>query len=244
MGSTPTRPNTKKIHVVLDFDGTVSVDDVGDLLFKTFGQFEPIHSELLEGKISVAEYYRQSVQLLNDTCTPEKLLEWAIDCEVDPGFVDLVKLCRDREASVSIVSDGFDVYIKPIIEKAGVGLVEVSCNRLSWNKGWTPQFPGATESCSCFCASCKRNEVIGKVADGDVLVYVGDGMSDRCAAEHSDIVFAKDSLAAYCTEKRIPHHPFKTLHDVQRMMSTRFARKDFPRRRQALLARQAAFISE
>ena len=47
-----------------------------------------------------------------------------------------------------------------------------------------------------------------------VTVFVGDGMSDRYAAACADVVFAKDTLAAFCDNASIPYTPFDTLAAV------------------------------
>ena len=45
-------------------------------------------------------------------------------------------------------------------------------------------------------------------------MYVGDGISDRCGAEASDLVFARRGLAAYLDERGCPYEPFETFHEV------------------------------
>lgn len=238
-------PTDARIHLVLDFDGTVTLKDTGDELFRTFGQFEPIHTELLNGQMSVAEYYRRSVAMLPPDLSPESIHTWALSYEVDPGLQSLVALCQRNSVKVSIASDGFDAYIGPILEQAGLANILVHCNRLEHSEGgWSAVFPGATESCTCFCASCKRNAVLSSLAEGDLLIYVGDGRSDTCAAQHADVIFAKHHLAAWCTEQRIPHHPFKTLHDVRRILAGHLATNSLKPRRQAHLARTAAVAAE
>jgi len=240
--STNTDPH---IILAIDFDGTMMQDDVGDTLFQTFGEFEPVHSELLSGKMSVAEYYQRSAQLLRPELTPAAMHEFAMERQVDPGLVPLVNFCEEHAISVVVVSDGFDAYIRPVLDGVNLSNLPVHCNTLSFLEGaWVPQFPGATESCSCFCASCKRNAVLGHVDDRDILIYVGDGLSDTCAARHADIIFAKKKLAAWCNEERLPHHTYRTLFDVQRILATRVATSDLRSRRQALLARRSAFASE
>ena len=37
---------------------------------------------------------------------------------------------------------------------------------------------------------------------------MGDGYSDRCAADDADLVFARRGLAAYLDERRIPYTYF------------------------------------
>jgi 2-hydroxy-3-keto-5-methylthiopentenyl-1-phosphate phosphatase len=55
--------------------------------------------------------------------------------------------------------------------------------------------------------------------DGE-LVYVGDGYSDRCAAEASDRVFATKGLAQYLDERGIPYERFDDFHDVARGLAS------------------------
>jgi 2-hydroxy-3-keto-5-methylthiopentenyl-1-phosphate phosphatase len=86
--------------------------------------------------------------------------------------------------------------------------------------------------------------VLGESHEDDVIVYIGDGRSDTCAVQHADVVFAKDYLAAWCTEQRIPHHPYRTLSDVQRILASKLATGALRQRRQAVLARKAAYLEE
>lgn len=235
-----------KVQVFLDFDGTISIGDVGDALVQTFGAFEPLHSELLNGQFTVAEYYRRAAASFSSEATSEAVMSFVESRELDNGLVTLVAWCRSNSFPVTVVSDGFDVYIQPLLQRAGIlEHVEVSSNRLSRKGGtWTPSFPGASESCSCFCASCKRNTILSRIADDEIVVYVGDGRSDACAVRFADIVFAKDTLAASCTAEGIPHHTYRSLTEVLIILQRRLAERDFPRRRQAILARKRAFESE
>ena len=238
-------PTDRTIVVALDFDGTMTVDDVGDTLFQRFGSFEPIHTELLEGRMTVAEYYRRSVDMLTQELTPDRLQSFSATCEIDHGLPDLVAFCTQQRMEVIVVSDGFDAYIMPILHDNALSDLTVHCNQLTFTNGrWHPHFPGASESCSCYCASCKRNAVLSHIDEKDILIYIGDGLSDTCAARHADIIFAKGKLAAWCNEERLPHHTFKTLHDVRRVLAQRVAIDDIRQRRQAVLARASAFTSE
>ena len=47
------------------------------------------------------------------------------------------------------------------------------------------------------------------------VVYVGDGISDRCAALAADRVFARDGLAAWLQSEGVAYEPFDDLHDVR-----------------------------
>lgn len=234
------------VHLFLDFDGTISQNDVGDELFKTFGLFEPIHSQLLNGDFSVAEYYRRSTALLSPDCTPESVSTFNSQQQLDAGFTSLVTWARRCGLRVTVVSDGFDIYIEPLLERSGVRAeLDVVCNSMEWNgTSYTPTFPGASESCTCFCASCKRNAVITRLADEDIAIYVGDGLSDVCAVEHADIVFAKSALATECTRRGIPHHSYRNLSEVMIILQRRVIEGALRSRRQAVLSRKRAIETE
>jgi 2-hydroxy-3-keto-5-methylthiopentenyl-1-phosphate phosphatase len=233
------------VRLYIDFDNTISIGDVGDELIRTFGSFEPLHTQLMNGAFTVAEYYRRAVATFRADATPESIRLWTLNVEIDPSFVMLAAWCRSSDITITVVSDGFDLYIEPLLQRIGLGALPVYCNRLlKTDEGWMLQFPGASESCSCFCASCKRNVLLRSAADDDVIIYIGDGMSDTCAAEHADVVIAKGTLAAFCTANGIPHHHFRTLADAVYVLRSAAQKNGFRQRRQAQLARKRAFERE
>lgn len=237
------------VRLFIDFDGTITHNDVSDELFITYGQHQPIHTQLHDGEMSVYEYYERSAAMLHPECTADVVQKFAESQDADTGFVPLVSWCDEHSIPVYVVSDGFDSYIYPVLNKLGVRELPVFSNTLQWQHTeqgmeWVFGAPGATESCTCFCASCKRNAIINSTASADIVIYIGDGRSDACAVEHADVVFAKGYLARYCTENGIPHHPFRTLHDVLHICKTLHRKQRLTPRRQAQLARNRAIMAE
>jgi 2-hydroxy-3-keto-5-methylthiopentenyl-1-phosphate phosphatase len=57
---------------------------------------------------------------------------------------------------------------------------------------------------------------------GEFVIFIGDGLSDRPAAEAADLVFAKHSLAEYCRERGINCHEFQTFDEVLKQLRERF----------------------
>lgn len=231
------------IRVFIDFDGTIATNDVGDEFFRVHHAYEPARTMLAEGTISVAEYYRIACAALPAGLTNDDVAAFARTQEVDAGFASLVTWCTLRHIPIAVVSDGFVNYIMPMLEHAGVRDVPVFANVLD-SQTLRPSYPNASEGCQCYCASCKRNIIITHSAPDDVLVYIGDGLSDTCAASHCDMVFAKAELAAYCTAERIPHHPWSRLSDVERILEQNHRAGRFRPRHQAVLARKRAVEAE
>jgi 2-hydroxy-3-keto-5-methylthiopentenyl-1-phosphate phosphatase len=58
--------------------------------------------------------------------------------------------------------------------------------------------------------SCKRAAL---PAEGEI-VYVGDGISDRCAALAADRVFAVKGLASWLDEQGVAYEPFRDFRDI------------------------------
>jgi len=48
---------------------------------------------------------------------------------------------------------------------------------------------------------------------------VGDGYSDRCAAEDADLVFARRGLASYLAERGVGFEPFDDFFQVAARMT-------------------------
>ena len=230
------------LHLFLDFDGTISSNDVGDELISTFGDFETLMRQLLDGQLTVAGYYRRAAASFGAAATPAEVEAFARTQPLDPGLGPLVRWCREVGIPVTVVSDGFDVYITPMLGSIGMtDLVSVRCNHLTFDgQAWTPEFPGASEACRCFCASCKRDVILDRTTSDDVVVYVGDGQSDACAVRYADIVFAKDTLAESCTREGIPFQPYESLTQVLGELQRRVASGDLGSRPEAALARQRA----
>lgn len=234
--------SNKKLYIYTDFDGTITKKDLGDEIFKVFGKFEPYHSMLLAGEMKIDQYWKT---LLEEIVADENdIIKFANEAETDAYFKEFSEYCKINNIPFAVVSDGFDTYIKTVLSKLNAD-VKVFSNSINWNVSPPlPHFPGAAEACTCLCASCKKNYLLVNTPPDDIIVYIGDGYSDFCAAEYSDIVFAKGKLAKYCNENKIPHHTYKTFFDVKQIMIKLISSGRIKQRHQAYLKRKAAFEIE
>jgi 2-hydroxy-3-keto-5-methylthiopentenyl-1-phosphate phosphatase len=106
-----------RLHLFLDFDGTISIGDVGDKLVGTFGSFDLLHDELLSGEFTVAEYYRRAIRSFTSEATPDAVEVFANSQHLDAGLVPLLEWSRAHSIPATVVSDGFDVYIRPLLKR-------------------------------------------------------------------------------------------------------------------------------
>ncbi len=81
----------------------------------------------------------------------------------------------------------------------------------------------------CFvCGTCKRERVRAHQAAGRVVVFVGDGTSDRFAAAHADVIFAKQGLARICVAEGWPFNAWDGFADVEAWWSDAILSGELP----------------
>jgi 2-hydroxy-3-keto-5-methylthiopentenyl-1-phosphate phosphatase len=205
--------------IFVDFDATVTQNDVWHVLFTKYGKplaFE-IWKEFGRGHKTAAECIRIACSTV-EYAHPEEALELFQNEPLRPGFTEFVKWCEEKQLDLTVVSDGFNCYIRPILEKNGL-TIPYYANDIELTESGTlsVNFPYARESCR-HCGSCKCAHLLANSADDDTVVYVGDGYSDMCPVQMSDVVFARDQLLKHCEELSIHYHPFRDFFEVQRIL--------------------------
>lgn len=234
------------VRIYCDFDGTLAARDVGSLLFRTFIGEDAwrIVRDYLDGRITARESLRRQCEMLGRVGRGE-LERFVDDVELDAGFPLLVKFCTDRQIPLVVLSDGLDFSVGRILERHGFGRIPYFANKAIFpdGGGLAVQFPFRDEHCE-FCGNCKRNHIASQSGDDDVVVYIGDGISDRCPVRYADVVFAKKKLIKYCQEQNISYFEYSTLDDVRSRLESLLDAGHVKRRREAVMARRALFVAE
>ncbi|MEO6462017.1 MAG: HAD-IB family phosphatase, partial [Candidatus Eisenbacteria bacterium] len=192
--------------------------DVGNLFFGTFTADRPawdaIIDDWVEGRAGGREVLARECALMN--YDEARVAEFLAGRRLDPAFAPFVAAARAAGAEVSIASDGLLTYIRPLLEAHGLGDLPVRSNEPARLTGGriVPRF-GSPDGEGCGrCGTCK-GAVLEALAPGFArTVFVGDGLSDRCAAPRADVVYAKDDLLAFCRAQGIAARPFATFTDV------------------------------
>ncbi len=201
----------KTNHFFLDFDGTVATVDVVDLLLENFAdkKWKDVEKEWVSGKIGSRECLRRQVELLE--ASPKEVEKVLSEVQLDPHFVPFLKTAEDLGVLVTIVSDGFDLLIEQVLKnnlKKHSDLLKalpIFSNKLARNgKGFKAGFSNE-EVCEHGCANCKSALIKRLTAPEDNVFFVGDGLSDRYAAQTAHLTFAKGKLLEYCLQKKVDH---------------------------------------
>ena len=237
----------RTLKVFVDFDGTITLEDVGEAIFRKFGSEEKtnrIVDNLLSDKISSRQCWDDLCDSI-DKINKLELNDFIGSLDIDPTFISFVKFCNDNEIELVVLSDGFDYYIDRIFNKAGLAGIKYYSNKLfvDLNGKLSAEYPHY-DADSPTSANCKKNHIINHSSDGDYTIYIGDGNSDKEAAQFCDFIFAKNGLLKFCSSERISFYPFNDFDDVKNKMKELITKNNFKKRHQALLKRKAAYTAE
>ena len=204
--------------VFLDFDGTISVEDVGDHLAERLAPAvrRRADAEFGAGDIGSRGWLLDVWEALPKDET--RLRAVAAEVPIDPGVGALVAALRAAGAEVTMVSDGFGFYVEELCRRLELPVVT---NAPDWSTGRL-EFPHEDRCCPCStCGTCKQAPIKDAHQRGQTTILVGDGASDQKAALLADVVFAKGVLARWCADAGVAHQHFETLDDVRAALTGR-----------------------
>lgn len=237
----------KRFKIFLDFDGTITKNDVGEEIFRKFldeSIVKKIVDDLIADKISSRQCWEslcESASILNKTDFDDFILTQ----EIDPTLHRFVEFCEKQEFQLFVLSDGFDYYIDKILKRENLNQLKVFSNKLILTDDGKliPSFPYYNADCRS-SSNCKRNHILENSGEDDYTVFIGDGNSDNDAIQYVDFIFAKDDLLKFCEVQRITYFPFKDFNDVIVRLNELVSKKRLKKRHQAELKRREAFMIE
>ena len=239
------------VKIFVDFDGTITTHDVGNALFREFGGVacDAFIAEYHAEKISAQECFRREAAAAG-SILPANLNALLDRQTIDPGFRNFGDFCKLRGIEPHIVSDGLDYYIDRVLRAHGIQDVSYVANVLSLESAGADgrsslsvSFPHSDGVCDR-CACCKRNFMLMHSGDDDIIVFIGEGYSDRCPVQYADIVFAKEDLQTFCQRENISYYLYASFDDVTDRLTELLARRQLRKRRRAELKRKEAFQRE
>jgi 2-hydroxy-3-keto-5-methylthiopentenyl-1-phosphate phosphatase len=211
--------------IVSDFDGTVTLEDSNAKLFEVLGDDKnaQIEVDFLAGLIGNRQAWIEHFQSARITIEEYyKVLDENVT--LDEGFDDFLYHVKKNKLPLYILSAGFHQGISHVMGRERLENVEVIANEFVEKEHIYPKFATTDPVCKSIigpCGNCKRgfvNEL--KEKSKKKIIYIGDGISDFCAAQNSDLLFAKDSLKTICDENQMPYIPFLGFDDVTRYLFT------------------------
>jgi 2,3-diketo-5-methylthio-1-phosphopentane phosphatase len=211
-----------KLALLVDFDGTITEEDVAGILLDAFAledwrRYEPmLEAGLINGR---------EAHVLDYTSLPskeEELTRFAVErAAIRPGFEELVSYCREAGIPMTVASGGLGFYIRAVLSQHRLSELPMYSAEADFTAGKTIRvsYDGAAATCD-MVGACKCFHVHKYASLGYKVALIGDGISDTCAAGRADYVFARRGLQAHCEAQGIPFFPFTDFHDVLAQLQT------------------------
>ncbi|HBA61122.1 MAG TPA: hypothetical protein DCZ92_09945 [Elusimicrobia bacterium] len=185
---------------VSDFDGTITMRDVGDHLLLHYGFSD---KETIEAsyslKVRVEDFMKRAF-------SGARLTERAIAAFVRtrvksrPGFRAFARFCGRHKIPFEVASGGIDLYAGPFFKKHGVSVKSFFGRARVAEGGIKITYPFLKRT---DLSSFKASRVSRLKRAGRKVVFFGDGPNDLKAAALADKVYASGRLYRLCRERGI-----------------------------------------
>lgn len=202
--------------IACDFDGTITCNDTLHLLVERHGDgrmWRMLHPQLVAGRISVEAAMEQEFATVRvDRATA--LATVREHAGLRPGFHQFLAWARRHDYPFFVMSNGFQTLIRDFLAANGEPDLVVSAHDCRFDTDpATIVWAERGLVCTLCGRPCKRHD-LARVRGEAQVVYIGDGLSDRCVAQAADIVYARAGLAEYLGDIDVPFRPFGDFHDI------------------------------
>ncbi len=206
-------------YIFSDFDGTISKYDVIHRFIANFsvGDWTITERQWAKGEITSEECLNSQIAMVKEL--KRKTFEDFIhSVEIDESFLEFYEISKSKNKEIIVLSDGFDYFIKTILENNGINNIKIFSNHLeSFEKdgvmAFNISFPNFLKSCKIGAGTCKCKMAQSFSND---YIYIGDGLSDRCIAKTAKLLFAKKDLEKFCKNENIKYIPYQTFDDIKK----------------------------
>jgi 2-hydroxy-3-keto-5-methylthiopentenyl-1-phosphate phosphatase len=213
--TSPPSPVAPPYVVVTDFDGTITLADLTNLVWDRHVPYDwravltPLSREgVLTPLEMIARGYGDVAQ------GPEALLAEVVPRgRLRAGFEAFAATCAARGWPLEVLSHGLTFYIRPLLP-AGVALT--AFEGIFEDGRWRVELPAGLVLPAGRDFKAHVVALLRARHPGHRAVYIGDGRLDFPAARTCDWVFAVrgSTLANLCAEAGVPFTPFETFDEV------------------------------
>ncbi len=214
-----------RLQIVSDFDGTLTLRDIGSSLCAHF-RLEPypegLKARWLAGEISLPAFQAQVWQTVG--ASSEAAAAFVEDIGTwRPGAARLFDLAQAGALALTIASGGFGFYIRHLLADWPALSTTAFFNEVDLDAhGCRARFPHADLHCGR-CAICKARVVerIAATHPAAPLAFCGDGRSDACIVDLAlrlpqlKLFAVRGSfLESTCQTRACPYIAFDTFETV------------------------------
>lgn len=214
-----------KLTVVSDFDGTISLHELGEIILKKFApdDWEKFYSQMIRGNLSFDECITKQYSLICEK-NREKIINSIQDkCDLRKGFRNFVDLVNNNNNQFVIVSGGLDFIVDYCLQYNNISNVQCVAPRIKLDGRGATLLPPNRTIVNFGRSNFKMDLVVRlKLSDRKVL-YIGDGISDFAPASIADMVFAVkgSTLEKKCRNDGMAYRSFNSFEEVKNFIISR-----------------------
>jgi 2-hydroxy-3-keto-5-methylthiopentenyl-1-phosphate phosphatase len=197
-----------------DFDGTITSIETFVEMFRTI---VPQHmAEIIPELKAFRMTLREGVSRLLESIPSERyeeVLATVRDRERRDGFEELIDFLDSKGVPLVVISGGLECLVRENLGELTERVHSIFAARVETDGEFlrpVSRWLGDTELVS-------KVKVMEQFRY-DQSVAIGDGITDFYMAEKADLVFARDGLARYLSDKGVPYEPWEDFFDVIRYL--------------------------
>ena len=205
--------------ILCDFDGTITLQDVTNLIWDRFigpSWRDDLLSSYKHGQISHLKIMVDGYKCVR--ASKQELLDFVRPLvSMRPNFEALRQLCLSKNWPLTVLSGGLDFYIEAFLPP-GVPFYSYSAKHAQHWEVFAP--PDIEKSAADDFKVCVK-QLLKKKYRKEKVVFIGDGRNDFPVAQRSDIVFAVrgSTLAQLCIGRGQVCHEFDDFSEVVQKLS-------------------------
>jgi 2-hydroxy-3-keto-5-methylthiopentenyl-1-phosphate phosphatase len=208
--------------IACDFDGTITERDTLHLIVGAYGArdlWESIQPRLNAGEVSLEQAMQEEFATVR--ATPEDVRELVLrEAGLRRGFREFVHWARERDHRLIVFSSGFRSVIEAALAHWEIEGLEVVSHEARFSlDGCRLVWSDRGEVCEECGRRCKRHD-LRRRSRGERMVYIGDGISDRCGARMADVIFARAMLADDLGREGIPFIGFEDFDGIRERLDS------------------------
>jgi 2-hydroxy-3-keto-5-methylthiopentenyl-1-phosphate phosphatase len=203
--------------IACDFDGTITERDTLHLIVEEFGTrglWQAIEPRLRAGEVTLEQAMQE--EFASVRATPGQVRELVLrEAGMRAGFARLVDWAEARGHRLIVFSSGFRSVIRALLDHWGHGDLEIVSHEARFTAaGAEILWADRGDVCPECGRRCKRHDLRVRHR-GERVVYIGDGVSDRCVAGTADLVFARAHLARDLAIDGVGFVPFDDFDEIR-----------------------------
>lgn len=207
----------KPLALVTDFDGTITADDFFTLAADRYFDEEMLAPwrDYLSGNKKHFDALNEMFQKLKNLPDLENFIK---TIPLDACFLEVAKLCLQKNIPLTICSAGCDWYINlllgNVMSENNICLITNHCD-YSPQTGLVMNRLPQTHPCYDDNVGISKSAVVENLKqEGFKVIFAGDGPPDIAPARLADVVFAKKRLLQLCRQEGIKTETFNNFADI------------------------------